>query len=97
MSSEMEQENVSATDYWASKAANALVGRKIVAVRYLNDLEVSRLGWDSRSVVIEFDNGHIMWPSRDDEGNDAGALFCTDYRVGLIPAIDNRVCWLQQD
>ena len=40
------------------------------------------------SVVIELDNGVLVWPSSDDEGNDAGALFTTDKRVDTLPVIN---------
>lgn len=75
--------------HWESKAASVLVGRKIKAVRYLLPDEVENLGWYSRSVVIELDNGVLVWPSRDDEGNDAGSLFTTDDRADTFPTIHN--------
>jgi hypothetical protein len=33
------------------------------------------LGWSSRSIVIHFTDGTVIFPSADDEGNNAGALF----------------------
>lgn len=74
--------------HWEQKAASVLVGRKIKAVRYLTQKEVESLGWYSRSVVIELDNGVLVWPSSDDEGNDAGALFTTDERADTLPVIN---------
>lgn len=73
--------------HWETKASTVLVGRKIKAVRYLLPEEVQNLGWYSRSVVIELDNGVLVWPSSDDEGNDAGALFTTDDRADTLPVI----------
>lgn len=73
--------------HWEKKAALILVGRKIKNVRYLLPQEAESLGWHSRSVVIELDNGVLVWPSSDDEGNDAGALFTTDKRVDTLPVI----------
>ena len=73
--------------HWERKAAQVLVGRTIKAVRYLYPEEVENLGWYSRSVVFELDNGTLVWPSTDDEGNDAGALFTTDERADTLPVI----------
>jgi hypothetical protein len=33
------------------------------------------MGWARRPLVIELDDGTLMFASRDDEGNDGGALF----------------------
>ena len=74
-------------EHWSNVAASVLLGRKIVAVRYLDKEEAEHLGWYGRSVVIELDNGVLVWPSSDDEGNDAGALFTTDKRVDTLPVI----------
>lgn len=77
--------------HWEAKASTVLVGRKIKAVRYLLPEEVQNLGWYARSVVIELDNGVLVWPSSDDEGNDAGALFTTDDRADTLPVISEGV------
>ncbi len=54
---------------------NKLTGRKIKSVRYLTEEEQEGLGWYRRSLVIELDDGTLLFSSKDDEGNDAGALF----------------------
>ena len=74
--------------HWEKKASLILVGRKIKAVRYLYPNEAEGLGWYGRSVVIELDNGVLIWPSTDDEGNHAGALFTTDKRADTLPVIN---------
>jgi hypothetical protein len=61
--------------HWVRKAGKALVGRKIVGVRYLSDEEVDGLGWTQSVLVIHLDDGSILFPSMDDEGNNGGALF----------------------
>jgi hypothetical protein len=61
--------------YWSDYATHNLVGKKIVNVRYMSTSEAEHMGWYSRSLVIQFDDGTIIYPSKDDEGNDAGALF----------------------
>lgn len=63
------------TDRWSKEAQKHLLGRRIVEVRYLTDAEAKALGWYERSVVLVLDNGALFFPSQDDEGNGAGALF----------------------
>ena len=60
---------------WAKYAQKHLLGKKIVNVNYLVVEDVHALGWQSSAVIIELDDGTILYPSTDDEGNDAGALF----------------------
>lgn len=52
-----------------------LVGRRIQSVRYLTAEEASHLGWSESTAVIELDDGTLIFPSQDDEGNAAGTLF----------------------
>lgn len=59
---------------WAAKL-KPLVGRTIIAVRYLDAEEVSTLGIAHQPVCLQLDDGALLWPMTDDEGNDAGALF----------------------
>lgn len=78
------------TDYakqWGDQAAALLVGRTIKEVRYLTEQEREDLGWYSRPIALRLDDGTWLWPSRDDEGNDAGALFTTDTKLMTIPVI----------
>ena len=72
---------------WTKIAADLLVGRKIVEVRYMHEHEVNELGWFGAAVVLILDNGVALFPSSDDEGNDAGALFTTDDKVTTLPVI----------
>jgi hypothetical protein len=74
---------------WTAYAKKALLGRKIVRVRYLSDEEMEDMGWDSKPIVLELDNGTLMFPSADDEGNDGGAMFyCSEEDPnGVIPVI----------
>ena len=60
--------------HW-EKEASKLVGRKIVKARYLTEEEAEGQGWDNSAVVLQLDDGSCIYPSSDDEGNDAGALF----------------------
>jgi hypothetical protein len=55
----------------------ALVGRRIVEVRAMSARELEAEGWppDETAPVLVLDNGAILFPSRDEEGNGPGALF----------------------
>ena len=59
---------------WTAEAIKQLLGREIVQVRYLSEKEQQGVGWYDRCVVIQLDDGSLIYPSRDDEGNDDGAL-----------------------
>lgn len=65
----------SLTQRWEKFAADRLVGRTIVAISYMSDEEAQHMGWAHRPVVMQLDDGSLLWASADDEGNDAGALF----------------------
>ena len=60
---------------WTDYAKKHLLNRKITAVRYLTKDEAKGLGWYQRSLLLQLDNGTIIFMSKDDEGNDGGALF----------------------
>lgn len=59
---------------WTEFAAEHLQGKTVFAVRYLTPDEAEALGWSSRPLMIEFDDGTLIFASRDDEGNGAGSL-----------------------
>ena len=61
--------------HWIKYGNKHIKGRKIVDVRYMTDEEQKHMNWNSKAIVIHLDNGSLLIPSRDDEGNDAGALF----------------------
>jgi len=60
---------------WTDYAEKHLVGRSIAKVRYMSIEEAKGMDWFKRPVVIHLDNGTMLIPSMDDEGNDGGALF----------------------
>lgn len=72
---------------WTKDAVKHLKGRKIVSVRYMTTEEMDSLGWSSRCVILQLDNGMLIYPSMDDEGNGAGALFTSDENCSVIPII----------
>lgn len=82
--------DLSEPDYrkeWSERAAKLLVGRRIVAAHYTTDEERDELGWDNHAIVLELDDGTLLYPSKDDEGNNAGALFTSDDNLPTIPVI----------
>jgi len=72
---------------WGDIARKMLLNRKIVGVRYLLDEEMEMLGWDERCVVLILDDGNMIFPSCDDEGNRAGALFTNNSDQPVLPVI----------
>ena len=83
----MANKKLDPTKVWADKVSNLLVGKKVQQVRYLTDEEVSGLGWFSKAIVLIFEDGTCVFPSADDEGNDAGALFTTNESLPAIPVL----------
>lgn len=58
-----------------------LIGRKIMAIRPISKKELEAEGWDDRhsaTCVLLLDNGTLLYPSQDDEGNGPGTLFAQD-------------------
>jgi len=62
-----------------TKDAPAIVGQRIIGLRELTDKELEEEGWerdavDGPATVLELDNGSILYPMRDGEGNGPGVL-----------------------
>ena len=80
--------NAELREYWGNLASNFLVGKTIRRVRYLTDREREDIAWDKSGLVIEFEDGHGLLAMRDDEGNDAGALWTSSQsEINVIPTI----------
>lgn len=71
--------------YWDKEVKEVLLNRKIVAARYMTPAEAENMGWHSRPVVFELDNGTYCICSMDDEGNNGGALFYN--QDGVLPVL----------
>jgi hypothetical protein len=57
-------------DQWQKKLKKHLVGRTIVKVEWLSPKRTEKLlGWTNQPCEIYLDNGTILTPSADDEGN----------------------------
>lgn len=72
---------------WTKVASDQLLGRKIVAVRYMSAEECDEMMWERRPLVIQLDDGNIIYPSRDDEGNGPGSLFTNNEEQPVLPVI----------
>lgn len=59
---------------WTKYATDKLVGRTIVGLNYMTDHNADELEWHNRPLVLELDDGTLLVPQRDDEGNDGGAM-----------------------
>jgi len=62
-----------------NKDAPAIVGQRIIGLRELTDAELEEEGWsrgfgDGPATVLELDNGSVLYPVRDGEGNGPGVL-----------------------
>ena len=73
--------------YWDEVAKGLLLNKKIVNVRYLTEKEAEDLGWYERVVAFQTEDGLWFFPSRDDEGNDGGALFTSDEKDSCLPVM----------
>jgi len=76
---------------WEKAARLQLLNKKIVDVRYMTEKEVDELGWYSRCVVIQLDDGNLVFPAADDEGNDAGAIFTTNEADPVLPVLPKEI------
>lgn len=58
----------------ANQHKELLVGKTIESVRYMTKEEAEQIDWYSRPLVIQFTDGTILYPQKDDEGNNGGAM-----------------------
>jgi len=70
----------------------ALVGKTIKAVKWLDaDSTYKLFGWDRQPCEIHLDDGTILTPSADDEGNGAGAIFTNIKDLQVLPVFREPV------
>jgi hypothetical protein len=53
----------------------------------MTDKEAQSLGWRSKPVIFELDDGNLIYPSVDSEGNDAGVLFTNNKINNTLPTL----------
>jgi len=83
----MTNEEIQLDNFWVEKIKKNLLNKKIIDVRVMSKSEAKILGWDYRSIVITLDDGETIYPSMDDEGNNAGAIFTTYEDLPTIPVM----------
>ena len=72
MSNQLTPEEIEQTKY---KDTLGLIGRKITYIRWMTTKETEQLGYIGASpVIIKLDDGTLLIPQMDDEGNDGGAV-----------------------
>ena len=77
--------------YWQNLANKHLVGRTIVKAEWLKPSEAQRLmGWEYQPLELFLDNGTVLTPSMDDEGNNAGALFTNVQELPCCPVFRDK-------
>jgi hypothetical protein len=59
---------------WTKQARTILEGRTIKAVHYIGEKEADDNLFSKRGLMIMLDNGTMIYPMSDDEGNDFGAI-----------------------
>lgn len=72
---------------WEERCAQILVGKTIKSVRYQYTCEMKDMGWSKKSLIIFFTDGSFIFPSSDDEGNNAGAIFTSFEGIEGIPTL----------
>ena len=75
------------TEEWLKLAKKNLMGMLITNIRLLTPEEQESLGWENNCFVIVLKNGHCIFASSDDEGNDAGAIFTTFEDCPTLPVM----------
>ena len=75
------------TNHWNKKVSDFLIGKTIKSVRYMTNEEMEDFMWYRKPVIIDFTDGSWIIPQSDDEGNNGGALYTSDEKLGVIPAI----------
>ena len=70
---------------WIKDVEKLLLGRKIVKIEWMSNEDANQCDWYSRPVCLLLDNGVWIYPMRDDEGNDGGALATSADSMPVIP------------
>ena len=75
---------------WIETANKLLLGRKIVKVEYIPVKETDDMMWEHQPVCFLLDNGDWVYPMRDDEGNDGGALVVGEITLPVLSVGDEQ-------
>jgi hypothetical protein len=61
-----------------AKKMPSIIGLRIIGLRPLTPKEMEQQGWyGEHAVALVLENGLLIYPSRDEEGNGPGVLFCS--------------------
>ena len=85
-----EQLNDTTTKGWEYRISTLLLNKRITEVRYLTEKEAEHMGFRNHPIVIWLDDGNFIIPSRDDEGNDGGAMFTSFEEEQVFPVIHSH-------
>ena len=85
--SEIKIDGKPVEQYWTELTEKHLVGKKIVKVEYFPKDMMEDMMWSSRPITIHLEDGNIITPQMDDEGNNGGAMLTTFEDLGTIPVI----------
>jgi len=79
-------------DKYEEQLNKRLAGRTIKKVKWLSAEDSKEFfGWDYQPLEIYLDDGTILTPSADDEGNNAGAIFTNIKGFETIPVERKRI------
>ena len=70
-----------------AKAKKYWLGRTITDIRFMSEEERDNNAWDKRGIVIILDDGNILYPMSDEEGNDTGAIGTSYKQLNVIGGI----------
>ena len=80
-----------AKESWAKRVAKEMLGAQVIAISYVSEEECTELDWYGAPVILHMmgkdGTAFEVFPMRDDEGNDGGALGTTLEAVPTIPVI----------
>lgn len=72
--------------YWTKKVKEHLIGKKIIDIKWMSPkVAEETFAWYSQPCEIYLEDGIILTPSRDDEGNDGGAILTNLVDLPTIP------------
>ena len=61
-------------ELWEEKARKLFEGKKIISVRYMTEKEAEENDMDARPLCFKLNDGTIVIPLSDDEGNNGGSF-----------------------
>lgn len=64
-----------------------LLHKEIVLVRFMTRVEADELGWEHRPLVIQLDDGTVIYPAIDAEGNNGGVILTNSENLTTIPRL----------